>query len=75
MEKGPPACVHDYWWFCSSLSHSFLGVGLDFHNWYDYEERDVQYRHLIPAPVDRVPGSAWLHKHPWLTCQKDEPNA
>ena len=30
----------------------------------------VQYRHLIPAPVDRTSGSAWLYKHPWITCQK-----
>ena len=34
----------------------------------------VQYRHLIPAPVDRTPASAWLYKHQWLTCQKNKPN-
>ena len=24
----------------------------------------LQYRHLIPAAVDRTPTSTWLHKHP-----------
>ena len=23
----------------------------------------IQYRYLIPAPVDRTSGSAWLYKH------------
>ena len=30
----------------------------------------IQYRHLIPAPVDWTSVSAWLYKHPWITCQK-----
>ena len=30
----------------------------------------IQYRHLIPAPVDRTSASFWLYKHPWVTCQK-----
>ena len=30
----------------------------------------VQYRHLIPAPVDRMSVSAWLYKHPWISCQR-----
>ena len=29
----------------------------------------VQYRHLIPAPVDRTSASAWVYKHPSRTCQ------
>ena len=29
----------------------------------------VQYRHLVPAPVDRTSVSAWLFKDPWITCQ------
>ena len=32
--------------------------------------KNVQYRHLIPAPVDRTSASAWLHKQPWITCRK-----
>ena len=27
------------------------------------EETMVQYRHLIPASVDRASASAWLNKH------------
>ena len=34
----------------------------------------LQYRHLIPAPVNRTSASAWLHKHPWITCQKIKPS-
>ena len=30
----------------------------------------IQYRHLIPAPVDQTSAIAWLYKHPWITCQK-----
>ena len=29
----------------------------------------LQYRHLIPAPVDRTSAYAWLYKHPWITFQ------
>ena len=34
----------------------------------------VQYRHLIPAPVDRTSASAWLYKHPCMTCQNNKPS-
>ena len=27
----------------------------------------VQYRLLIPAPIDRTSASAWLYKDPWVT--------
>ena len=27
----------------------------------------VQYRHLIPTPVDRTSASAWLYKYLWVT--------
>ena len=30
----------------------------------------VQYRHLIPASVNRTYVSAWLYKHPYITCLK-----
>ena len=30
----------------------------------------VQYRHSIPAPVDRTSVSAWLFRHSGTTCQK-----
>ena len=30
----------------------------------------LQYRRLIPAPVDRTFASAWLYKHPWMMRQK-----
>ena len=30
----------------------------------------LQSRNLIPAPVDRTSASAWLYKHPWITCQE-----
>ena len=33
-------------------------------------ESNLQYRHLIPAPVDRMSVSAWLYKHPWISCQR-----
>ena len=32
---------------------------------------NVQYRHLIPAPIDRTYASAWLYKHPWVTSQNN----
>ena len=25
----------------------------------------IQYRHLIPEPVDRTSDNAWLYKKPW----------
>ena len=34
----------------------------------------VQYRHLIPAPVNQTSASAWWCKHPWITCQKNKPS-
>ena len=33
----------------------------------------IQYRHLIPAPVDRTSSSAWLYKHSLVTCWKNKP--
>ena len=33
-----------------------------------------QYRHLIPAPVDRTFASAWLYKHQWIECPKNKPS-
>ena len=32
--------------------------------------QSLQYRHLIPAPVDRTYASACLFKNLWITCQK-----
>ena len=34
-----------------------------------YNYKDIQYRHLIPAPVDRTSAYAWFYKHPWITFQ------
>ena len=34
----------------------------------------VQYRYLIPAPVDQTSASAWLYKNPWITCQRNKPS-
>ena len=34
----------------------------------------IQLRHSNPAPVDRMSASAWLHKHPWMTCWKNRPS-
>ena len=34
----------------------------------------VQYRHLIPAPVDRTFASDWLYYHAWIPCQKNKPS-
>ena len=31
---------------------------------------EVQYRHLVPAPVDWTSASTWLYKTPWITGQK-----
>ena len=33
----------------------------------------VQYRHLIPAPVDRTSASGWLYKRSRMACQKYQP--
>ena len=30
----------------------------------------IQYRHLIPAPVDRTSVRTWSLKHLWITCHK-----
>ena len=32
--------------------------------------QSLQYRHLIPAPVDRTYASACSFKNWWITCQK-----
>ena len=32
----------------------------------------LEYRHLIPAPIDRTSASAWFYKHTWMTCQKKQ---
>ena len=34
----------------------------------------LQYRHLVPAPVDRTSGSTWLYKHRWIACKENEPD-
>ena len=34
--------------------------------------KSLQCSHLIPAPVDRTSASAWLYRHPWITCQKSQ---
>ena len=34
----------------------------------------LQYKHLIPSPVDRTSASAWLYKHLWITYQKHKPS-
>ena len=36
--------------------------------------RMLQYRHLIPAPVDRTFANALLYKQPWMTCQENKPS-
>ena len=28
----------------------------------------LQYRHLVPAPVNRTSASAWLHRKQWIIC-------
>ena len=33
----------------------------------------VQYRHVIPAPVDRTSDSVWFNKYPEITCQNNKP--
>ena len=33
----------------------------------------MTYRHLILAPVDRTPASAWFYKHLWITRQRNKP--
>ena len=36
-----------------------------------YKQSRVKYcRHLIPPAIKRMSASAWLYKHPWITCQK-----
>ena len=35
---------------------------------------DIQYRHLIPAPVGRTSARAWLYKLPYITCRNNTPS-
>ena len=35
---------------------------------------DIQYRYLIPSPVDRTSASAWLYKNPWIISQRNKPS-
>ena len=42
----------------TAFTNAFFGV-LDLGN-------NVQYRDLIPAPVDWTSASAWLFKNPWI---------
>ena len=57
-------------------SEDYRRIGCPFHvGWVDqyYEDwrksrRTIQYRYLIPAPVDQTSASAWFHKHPWIMC-------
>ena len=39
-----------------------------------YLYHTLKYRQSIPAPVDRTSSSAWLYKHPWITCQNNYPS-
>ena len=34
----------------------------------------MQYRNLIPAPVNRASAGGWLYKHQWISCQKNKPS-
>ena len=34
----------------------------------------LQYRHVIPVPVDRTAASAWLYTYPWITSQTNRPS-
>ena len=45
-----------------------------FHGSYWSRGSALQYRHLIPATVDRTSASAWLYKHQWIECQKNKPS-
>ena len=40
--------------------------------WGTQSGTNIQYRHLISAPVDRTSASVWLYKHPWITCHKNK---
>ena len=35
---------------------------------------DVQYRHLVFAPVAVTSAANRLYKHPWMACQKNKPS-
>ena len=59
-------CVTRIWYRLSVKGHSFLVfIGPTLLN--------LQFRGLIPAPVDQVSASAWLYTHPWTTCQRNKP--
>ena len=62
-----PFCVQTYVRFWYILSLTLLSGSLYSHRWSDNEKTIVQYRILIPAPVDRTSSSAWLYKHRWIT--------
>ena len=38
------------------------------------ESIELQYRHLIPAPVDLMFANALLYKQPWMICQENKPS-
>ena len=43
---------------------------IKFHFFALFLPQKIQYRHLIPAPVDQTSASAWSYKHVLITCQK-----
>ena len=65
-----PFCVQTYVRFWCISSPTLLSGILYSHCWSDNENTFVQYRILIPAPVDRTSSSAWLYKHQLITPSK-----
>ena len=56
---------------CLSLTHLSVGVPLSLSG---LAPLPLQYRHLIPAPVDRTSARSWLSKHHWIAYKKMKPS-
>ena len=62
-----PFCVQTYVRFLCISSLTLLSGSLYSHRWSDNENTILQYRILIPTPVDQTSSSALLYKHQWIT--------
>ena len=62
-------CMQIYVTFGYLSSLTLLSDILYSHHWSVYEDKVVQVRHFIPAPVVRTSSSACLFKYPSIACQ------
>ena len=62
--------IHTIWCQVVRLSMRFLRWMWYMFSWNHWCITLVQYRHLIPAPVDRTSACDWSFKHLWITYQR-----